>query len=617
MSEPSEPKIEPFFNDDIKNIHPAIGTVEGVAYIGVWVPCKVTDDKGHVTTKDFLYLVTSERQAIIGLSHELIRRQWKLNYKPIHYKENRWNLSDVQAYLNGAEVDPDQVFQSTLKLYKDFVELPSERLYVLHTLWSIGTYFHIIFNSFPYLYIGGVKRSGKTKTLTVHSVIDFNAIFSNNMSSATLYRLIQNSRGTLLIDESEKLSNPQRAQEFRNILLAGYKKGPDTYRCGKDAKERIEPEGYAVYGPKGIGNIGGLEDVLEDRCISQFQQRTRNKAIANKEIDLLDVNYAKLRGQLCILFLQHWKEISEIYSAMAESSELSELNDHAVIAAHGGGGEPVKDSEPSELSEEAKDTFSNITIVIKDSDEAVATCATPVAKADVTPEGSEYVAGRELELWKPIYTLAKFFAKYNNSNKIKGMPFAPSQGSQGSLITQMIELSCILAKQRHIENTTEVGEENLIRCLLEMNLVNQLVNWVKIKDVKVLMGKRFEEGQDWLTTAWIGRALRRLGFTNKRRLGTGYEYDIPSVTLEDLRERMQIEKEGEVKKVEPILTQENVQKVLTALIEAGKERGSATTQEVAEHSKLGDKDVDAVLKQLEKEGKVSSPYPNFWKVNYP
>jgi len=508
LSEASELKIEPFFNDDIKNIHPAIGTVNGTAYIGVWVPCQVTDNKGHVTAKDYLYLVTSERQTVLGLNQGLIKRQWRLNYKPIHYRETRWNLADVQAYLNGADVDPVAVFQQLLNLYKESVELPDERLYVLHALWSIGTYFHVLFNSYPYLYVGGVKRSGKTKTLTVHSVIDFNAIFSNNMSSATLYRIIQNSRATLLIDESEKLSNPQRAQEFRNILLAGYKKGPDTYRCGKDAKERIEPEGYAVYGPKGIANISGLEDVLEDRCISQFQQRTRNKVIANKEIDLLDPRYAKLRGQLCILFLQHWKEVSAIYSALAESSELSELG---------------------ELSEGAT--------------------------AASLFEGSEYVVGRELELWKPLYALAAFFDHYKEDPAVGG-----SQSTLGSLSSLIKQLSCQLAKQRHTENVTEVGEENLIQCLLETVPEEQLTYWVKVKRVKELLESRFEEHQEWLTTAWIGRALRRLGFTDKRRLGTGYEYDIPSATLEDLRQRMQIEKEHSLniqevlEKVAPQLT---------------------------------------------------------------
>lgn len=486
MSEAGELRIEPFFNDDLKNIHPAIGIVNGIAYIGVWVPCKVTDDKGHVTAKDYLHLVTSERQSILGLDKELIKRQWKLNYKPIHYREKRWNLADVQAYKDGANVDPKAVFQEVLNIYKEYAEMPSEGLYVLHALWSIGTYFHDIFNSYAYLYVGGVKRSGKTKTLTIHSVLDFNAIFSNNMSSATLYRLIQNSHATLLIDESEKLSNPQRAQEFRNILLAGYKKGPDTYRCGKDARERIEPEGFAVYGPKALANISGLEDVLDDRCIPQFQLRTRNKAIANKEIDLLDSRYAKIRGQLCILFLQYWKEISAIYTKLSDASELGEL------------------SEPSEA-----------------------------AKAPTPLEGSKYVVGRELELWKPLYALAAFFDNHPDN--------APSQNSQGSLSSLMKALSCKLAEQRHTENVTNVGEENLIQCLLETVPAQQIACWVKVKTVKELMEGRFEGHQEWLTATWVGRALRRLGFAKSRRCGTGVEFDISSAALEDMRVRMQIE----------------------------------------------------------------------------
>ena len=485
MSEPGDLEVTPLWNCAYALVHPAIGTVNGFAYIGCWVPCEVKDKKGHMVVKDVLYLVTSERETIrTSPSDELMSRQWRLECKPIQMKENRWTLADIQAYVRGAGVDPGEVFQEVVNLYKEYVELPTETHYILHALWSIGTYFHTLFHSYAYLYVGGIKKSGKTKTLTVHSVIDFNAIFSNNMSSATLYRIIQNSRATLLIDESEKLSNPQRAQEFRNILLSGYKKGPLTYRCGKDAKERQIPEGYDVYAPKGIANISGLEDVLEDRSIPGFQKRTRNKAIANKEVDLLDPRYVKLRGKLSILFLQYWKEISSLYAGM-------------------------KDRELSELT------------------------ACGERATDASIEGSEYVAGRELELWKPLYVMAQFFDKYPS--------VAHSQPSPHTLCSQIIELSCRLAKERHTENITEVGEEILIQCLLAIVPGDQLTTYVKVKHVAESIESQFDEKQEWLTTKWIGNALRRLGFTDKRRVGTGYEYSIPRKSLEDLAERMQIE----------------------------------------------------------------------------
>ena len=472
--------ITPFFDSRLQTIHPAVGIAESehsqLAYVGVYVPCQVTDNKGHVKTRDFLYLITSEREKVLALDKDLLARNWRLGYKPIHF-ENRWSLTDVQKFLNGEGVDVAQVYRDVLGAYEEFLEFSDSRFYMLNALWSIGSYFHVLFKSFSYLYVGGIKRSGKTKNLTVHGAIDFNAIFSNNMSSSSLYRLIQNSKATLLIDESEKLSNPQRAQEFRNILLSGYKRGAKTFRCEKNARDRIEPEAFEVYSPKTIANIAGLEDVLEDRCITQFQRRSRNKTILNSEVDLTQDRYVKLRGDLYNLFLLHWREVSEIYEGLKDSSELRELN------------------EP--------------------------------AKTHI--EGSEYLVGRELELWKPLIAIAMFFDKHI---------FASTQPSLSSLT---IGLACDLAKLRHVENITEVGEEILVQCLLNMVPDKQLIFWVQVKKITEHIEEQFDGKQDWLTTNWVGKALRRLGFSDKRRVGTGYEYNIPRKDVLDLKERMQIE----------------------------------------------------------------------------
>ena len=498
IDETDDLTIIPFFDSRLQNIHPAIGIAEGehskLAYVGVYVPCQVTDKLGHMKTRDFLYLITSERDKVLALEKDLLARNWRLGYKPIHF-ENRWSLGDVQKFLNGEGVDIAQVYKDIIGTYKEFLEFSDDRFYVLNTLWSVGTYFHAIFKSYSYLYVGGIKRAGKTKTLTVHNVIDLNAIFSNNMSSSSLYRLIQNSKATLLIDESEKLSNPQRAQEFRNILLSGYKKGAKTFRCEKNAKDRIEPEAFEVYSPKVIGNIAGLEDVLEDRCVTMFQRRSRNKAILNSEVDMTQERYAIIRANLYKLFLLHWKEVLEIYEGLKDASELGELSEGSKCGL----------------------------------------------------DGSEYLVGRELELWKPLIAVAMFFDNHDFDS------------SQHTLSSLMIELACDLAKIRHTENVTEVGEENLVQCLLEKVPKDQLTYWVKVKGIKELLESRFEEKQEWLTTAWIGRALRRLGFTDKRRLGTGYEYNIPSATLEDLRQRMQIEEQKD--ETEQITIQEILERV--------------------------------------------------------
>jgi len=139
---------------------------------------------------------------------------------------NRWALAHIHTYLNGATVDPRLMLNRLINAWKEYMEFPDDREYVYHPLWDTGTYFHHLFNAFAYLYIGGVKRCGKTKDLILHSCLAFNALFSSNMSTASIYRLIQNARGPLLIDETEKLGRKygvgERTLEFRSILLSGY-----------------------------------------------------------------------------------------------------------------------------------------------------------------------------------------------------------------------------------------------------------------------------------------------------------------------------------------------------------------------------------------------------------
>jgi hypothetical protein len=115
------------------------------------------------------------------------------------------------------------------------------------------------------------------------------------------------------------------------------------------------------------------------------------------------------------------------------------------------------------------------------------------------------------------------------------------ESSQPPLSSLTIELACDLAKLRHTENITEVGEEILVQCLLDIVPDKQLIFWLQVKKITRHMEEQFDGKQDWLTTNWVGKALRRLGFSDKRRVGTGYEYNIPRKDVLDLKERMQIE----------------------------------------------------------------------------
>ena len=373
-----EVEVTPLANTYIP-IHPAIGVVDDTAYVGVWLPSSVTykpkkkaaSPKTRVT--DLLFLVTDKKELLLANEETLRARGWSLAFAPVKVKAT-WKK--VIEYLKGnCSLDPLRLFSQILTEYQNYIEFTDEREYVLHALWDVGTYFHVLFNSYPYLYVGGIKRSGKSKVLTMHSMLAFNAFFSNNMSTPSIYRLIQNAKGTLLIDETEKLSNPDRAQEFRSIVLSGYKKGAVVYRIEKTKKDTLVPEAFEIYGPKALGNIQGLEDVLEDRCIVTIMKRGKNRKITDREVDVQSEHWSELKHGLHLVFLAFWKEVMEIYGKISEFSELNELGEHI-------------------------ERLSNFLGGTKKTDKL------------------KYLTARELELWKPIFTMAKFLDNYAEKNNI-------------------------------------------------------------------------------------------------------------------------------------------------------------------------------------------------------
>ena len=225
--------VMPLFSEVWKSVHPAIDVVDGIAYVGVNLPCEVKDDKGKMEIRDFHFLVNSKSERILCHKEQLNKLKLQLKHSVVKLP-NRWSLSSVKAWLNReVSVNPEELYVAIKTAFQNYIEFEDSMIYDFLTLWTIGTYFYHLFNAYPYIYVFGMKRTGKTKLLTLLSLLCHNAIFSNNISTASVFRLIQSGRCTLLMDETEKLANPERETDFRNMLLSGYKKGASVYRTHK------------------------------------------------------------------------------------------------------------------------------------------------------------------------------------------------------------------------------------------------------------------------------------------------------------------------------------------------------------------------------------------------
>jgi hypothetical protein len=298
-------------------IHPALDFIKDKAYVGLTLQCK--DPK--VGKKPCLFLVTEE-EAIRCTDEELSKRNIELLHQELSIEKPRWSSKGLTAFFKTMTcVEPKTLFQTVRDVFSKHIEFSDESFYDLITLWTVGTYFFPLFNAYPYIYVGGLKDSGKTRLLTLCGCMSFNGCLSGSISTACLYRMVQDLRCTLLIDEKENLASVQRYDEFEQILKNGYKKGNSVFRSEMTSKT-FRPTSFQTYGPKIVANIGGLGDVLESRCITILMHQGSNKEIIERELDASEQLWQDVRDMIYPFLLKNWKTVRQSYSDLKNETSL-------------------------------------------------------------------------------------------------------------------------------------------------------------------------------------------------------------------------------------------------------------------------------------------------------
>jgi hypothetical protein len=219
----------------------------------------------------------------------------------------RWNPVDVTAFCkDGAAPGFAECLTAIREELTRHVEFTRSETASLAACWTVATYFHPLFTTFPRLNVTGPKRAGKSKLLQVIACIAFNGLHQVSPTPATLFRLIEPLRPTLCLDEMEQLDGPEM-KAIKAILNAGYKAGATVPRTEGDVSREVVP--YHVYGPVALAGIRGLDDVLADRSISVLMQRGKDKALVNSEVDPADPVWAGVRAKCYRLTLTHWPQV--------------------------------------------------------------------------------------------------------------------------------------------------------------------------------------------------------------------------------------------------------------------------------------------------------------------
>lgn len=381
-------------------------------------------------------------------------------YKPVTDQFiERFKAGPLQP-ANPAELF--KLIKQTILFYQDVDENIAE----LVALWAMGTYFYMLFDSYPYLYIHGLWQSGKTKLLSLLKLLCFHASLDISVTESSIFRLSDDFGVTLLIDESDYLSDGERAQDIKRLLYARYKReGGVVLRTEGDKKKTVQH--YYVYGPLAMANIGGIEQILMDRAITIILWRGRDREkMARWPSD--DATFKQLRDELYVLMLTLWPRVKEIYDQLLTDNSWG-------------------------------------------------------------------LAGREWELWRPIVTMAKFVASF------------AEEGFGDSLLERLRGL-CEKIININRDMTVDQPQLFLLKALVNLPEKN---TYVSLKTLREEVKKLFDE-EEWRENEKrfehknIGKMLRQLGFTERRRVGQGYEYYISADMVETLASRWMLRAEESI-----------------------------------------------------------------------
>lgn len=249
-------------------------------------------------------------------------------------KKNGEFLEETEPWSE--EVDGAELLDDIKAAIERFCVLPDACAEAI-TLWVAFAWCHEAFSVSPILNLTSpTKRCGKSTALRAISRLVPRPLVAANISTASLFRAVEEFSPTLLVDEVDTFLNNN--EEIRGIINAGHEReGAVVIRCeGDENKPRL----FRVWCPKLISGIGTRPDTILDRSITIELRRKTNSEKTERLLAGTVEPFNTLRRKLA-----RWSKDNIESLKMAEPENPKELNDRAAdnwrsllsIAEHAGG----------------------------------------------------------------------------------------------------------------------------------------------------------------------------------------------------------------------------------------------------------------------------------------
>jgi len=239
-----------------------------------------------------------------------------------HIKRELVELVDATLIWEPAGSLGDILLSEMEKFVARFLILPQGSLLPV-VAWTIATFVFETFEAFPYLcLLSPTKQCGKTRTTEVLSLLAANACPTVSISEAALFRMIEEHKPTLILDEAEALTGKSdRAEAIRSLLNAGNRCNTRVPRCQGN---KHELKLFSIYCPKVIAAIGNCPDTIRDRSIVLTMQRKKpGEQVERFLLRRVKPEAQVLKAQVESFVGRHNGEIQRAY----ESLDLEFLHD--------------------------------------------------------------------------------------------------------------------------------------------------------------------------------------------------------------------------------------------------------------------------------------------------
>lgn len=396
-----------------------------------------------------------------------------------------------------------------------------EEYYPIISLWIIGTYLHKLFKTYPYLYFNAMKGSGKTRTLSLLAHLSFNGKMMVDLTEAVLFRTAENT--AFFIDELERISFKERAN-LRLLLNSAYKQGVTVRRMRKGKEEYLVDE-FSVYTPIAMANIGGLNEVLQDRCITIILEKSFDPYIT-RMVEDWDADYSirEIRDAFKVLINQ-----PELFFE-AECSLCSVVTLKGIITTWNELLHLIKYNNNHTIHKQHKTTLT--TPITKISTKEMLNYLPQLDFEKIGVELNDTTItfikklwecnlnGRDLEIFLPIIILS-FSIDIETVDKI-------------------IKIAEKISEDRRMENVAENRDMALVGFLV--GYIQKIPQNEYVKPSAIAKEFREDEGENWINSKWVGRAVKRLNFViEKRRLARGIEITLNEKKIIEFAKKLGID----------------------------------------------------------------------------